>query len=484
MTEPKPNTSAEAERKPDKAHPTVSLTLPGGELVETVHDPVADSTQFCISDGARWHLAHDLTVGEERHVPYSPKNNLLRHRVVLLPSGPEDYGSPGELLARIQSFIHQYVDLSPIFEQLAASYVLLSWLYDRFAELPYLRVRGDAGSGKTRFLLIVGALCYKPIFASGASTVSPLFRILDAFRGTLILDESDFRVSDERAEVVKILNNGNARGFPVLRSEQLDRREFDPRAYAVFGPKLIATRGFFDDRALESRCLTEELGQGRLRGDIPINLPDSWSDEARTLRNQLLAFRFEHWHRDRPTEALVDRSLEPRLNQVFTPLLAVLDDEGARENLRRFARRFQQQLVSDRGLELEARVLEIIRALRESDESVRLSMKDITQWFADRFGEEYDTKVTTKWIGSIIRRKLLVRTQKSHGVFVIPRSEYPKLDLLFEKYGIAEQAPTSGETDASLSSEPRQATLRVEMGDVGDDPARGEVQAGAGNDAP
>jgi hypothetical protein len=34
---------------------------------------------------------------------------------------------------------------------------------------------------------------------------------LDAFRGTLIFDEADFRFSDERSEIVKILNNGNVR---------------------------------------------------------------------------------------------------------------------------------------------------------------------------------------------------------------------------------------------------------------------------------
>lgn len=32
--------------------------------------------------------------------------------------------------------------------------------------------------------------------------------------------------------------------IPVLRSEQVgQRKEFDPQAYAVFGPLLIATRG-------------------------------------------------------------------------------------------------------------------------------------------------------------------------------------------------------------------------------------------------
>lgn len=71
------------------------------------------------------------------------------------------------------------MDVSPLFESIASYYVLLSWVYDSFNELPYLRLRGDPGSGKRRFLLTAGLLCYKRIFASGASTVSPLFRIID-----------------------------------------------------------------------------------------------------------------------------------------------------------------------------------------------------------------------------------------------------------------------------------------------------------------
>src|SRR5207249_4898150 len=173
-----------------------------------------------------------ITDSGQKLVPYSANNNLIQNDVVLLPSEPGEYGSEEELVREVQTFIHRYVDVSPLFEKIASYYVLLSWVYDAFNELPYLRFRGDYGSGKTRALFIVGSLCYKPIFASGASTVSPLFRILDSFRGTLIIDEGDFRFSDERAEIIKILNNGNAKGFPVLRSEPSDRKgEFNPRAY-------------------------------------------------------------------------------------------------------------------------------------------------------------------------------------------------------------------------------------------------------------
>ena len=89
----------------------------------------------------------------------------------------------------------------------------------------------------------MGGICYKPIFASGASTVSPIFHLLDSFKGTLIIDEADFRWSDEKTEIVKLLNNGNVRGMPVLRTRISQEREYNPRAFSVFGPKIVASRG-------------------------------------------------------------------------------------------------------------------------------------------------------------------------------------------------------------------------------------------------
>lgn len=372
-----------------------------------------------------------------RLVPYAPRNNLVANGIVLFPSGVVEYGSESELVDDVRRFIHRYVDLSPLYEKVAAYYVIFSWVYDGFNELPYLRVRGDYGSGKTRFLLIVGSVCYKPIFASGASTVSPIFRLLDTFRGTLIVDEADFRLSDERAEVVKILNNGNARGFPVLRSDVTRKGEFDPHAYAVFGPKLVATRGFFEDRALESRFLTEEMGQRRLRDDIPINLPPMCSAEATELRNKLLLFRFRNLGKRMPTEALVDRTIEPRLNQVFVPLMAIIQDDIARSELQALARQYQREVVSDRGLDVEAQILEVMNELLLAADTPRLTIKEITALFSERYGTEYE-RITNRWVSGILRKRLGLRPQKSNGTYVIPLEDTPRLNRLREKYGMRE----------------------------------------------
>ncbi len=450
MAKPDPNSGAEEARK-ERRIPTVSAVLGDGTILETVVDPKAKRTSFILAKDGEWHSADFVPIDSSaRFVPYSPRNNLLAHEVVLLPSEPQEYGSDAALLSEIESFIHRYVDVSPLFEKIACYYVLLTWIYDRFNELPYLRLRGEPGSGKTRFMLTVGSVCYKPIFASGASTVSPLFRILDSFRGTLVIDEGDFRLSDEQAEIVKILNNGNAKGFPVLRSEATaNRGEFNPRAYEVYGPKLIATRGFFKDRALESRCLTEETGGRPLRDDIPISLPPSFKDEAQSLRNKLLLYRFRNLKAGRQSEA-PDRAIEPRLNQIFLPLLSVVKDVKDREELRALARRYHGEMIAERGMDLEAQILEVIRDLRQSERT--LSVKDITSWLVDRHGEDYERKVTTRWVGSVIRRKLHLVTCKSHGNYVIPPEELPKLDRLYTRYGIASEEPeTPAEADPFAS---------------------------------
>src|SRR5947208_16131635 len=150
-----------------------------------------------------------------------------------------------------------------------------------------------------------------------------------------------------------ILNQGNAREFPVLRSEQVgNRKEFDVRAYTVFGPKLIATRRDFKDRALESRCLTEEMGQVELRKDIPLNLLVSFEEEARSIRNKLLLFRLRTFGKELRGEGLADDAVEPRLRQVFSPLLAVVEDPAVREEVAELAKQYQREAVADRGLDV------------------------------------------------------------------------------------------------------------------------------------
>lgn len=425
-----------------RRRPCASAVLPDGRLVELVHRPDAGTTAFVVGNGEEWEEMSSVEVAGETLVPFSPQNNLLVHRVVLVPSEPLEYGSEKELRTEVAAFIHRYVDLPPEFAAVACEYVVFTWLYDLFNEVSYLRVRGDFGSGKSRFLLTIGSLCYLPIFASGASTMSPLFRIMDVFRGTLILDEGDFRASDEKAEVVKMLNNGHARGFPVLRTEQTAAKELNPRAFHVFGPKVLATRGFFDDRALESRCITEVLGDRSLRHDIPLNLSDDFKEEALMLRNKLLLYRIRTRNIPRVVDAEIP-GVEPRLAQIFRPLLATVADPSSRDQLLESAMRMSGELRGERLGSIEGEVLEVVRDLWKG--SAAVGVKEIAAEFAKRHGDEYEWKATARWIGNILRRKLFLATVKSNGNFIVPRSEGRKLRHLLSLYDLEDHSRDVGD---------------------------------------
>jgi hypothetical protein len=431
-----PEETKEPQKKP-AILPTASAVLDTGELVEMVYDPSVRQTRFVCGTGDAWGYEESVLLSpSERLVPYSATNNLVKHRVVLFPSEPTEYGDEAALVSRIRDFVRRHVEVSEDFELISTYYILFTWIYDAFHEVPYVRVRGGYGSGKTRFLLTVGSLCRLPIFASAASTVSPIFRLLDAFRGTLILDEGDFRFSDEKAEIVKILNNGNAKGFPVLRTEVSPKKEFDPRAYNVFGPKIVATRGFFQDRALESRCVTEDMRGGAIRSEIPLNLDERFHEEARGIRNQLLLWRLRHFKDARGETRAGARDLEPRLQQIFGPLVSVISDASERSKAIAYIAKVNEDLVEERSEAAEAQVLQVIRDLVSRGPEARLAIQDITREFIRLYGDDYERRVTPRWIGSLVRRRLGLKPSRSTGIFTLGPEEVPRLASLYKRFGI------------------------------------------------
>jgi hypothetical protein len=415
----------------------VSVVLTDGSVVECIQDKADAPTQLAIGRNGEIAISSEWTNGGIRHVPISAAHNLIRHRAIRLPGAPCEYGSVEELFGEIERYATKYLALSPAFLKIASSYVLLSWVHDAFNELPYLRFRGDYGSGKTRALIVFGSISYKGFFASGASTVSPIFHTLDMFKGTLIFDEADFRFTDEKAELVKILNNGNAKGFSVLRTQVTAAKEFEPRAFSVYGPKIVGMRGSYEDRALESRFLTEEMSGRSLRADIPISLPDSQEAEAHVLRSKLLMYRMKERGSARIDPALVDPAIEPRMNQILLPLLAVAPSE-ARDAIRSYATNIQESVVSDRVSSTEGNLLSVIASALTDEKRVALPLQEIVAAFVSRFGGEYERPITNRFLGGVLRNRLGLPLYKTNGVIAVSLKDRVRLTALCAHYGVGE----------------------------------------------
>lgn len=278
-------------------------------------------------------------------------------QAVWLPTGVEEYGDTLQLVASIDQFIHDYVDLPVESAEFATWYILLSWVYDRMTTIAYLRFRGDTGVGKSRCLDVIGNLCYKPMNLSGATTPAPIYRLINKYRGTLIIEEADFRNTDEKSEVITILNCGFEVNRPIIRCRKDDPDTLD--VLPCFGPKVMASRRQFGDVALEARCLTFVLEETD-RDDIPPILGETFRRRAESLRNKLLLYRLKSYTKIDPNciEELDVGPVEPRLKQLGLPFaLPFKDFPEVMGKFRKFLLNYNKELKRLRSESTDGRVI-------------------------------------------------------------------------------------------------------------------------------
>lgn len=123
------------EPKKQRLIPVVSEVINPDTMLETVSS--RGRTAFVLRREGRWSFEKEFSPNPyHRWIPYSASNNLLLNGVALFPSEPEEYETEERLLAEVQSFIHRYVDGSPLFEKVASYHVLFSWVHEAFNEPP------------------------------------------------------------------------------------------------------------------------------------------------------------------------------------------------------------------------------------------------------------------------------------------------------------------------------------------------------------
>lgn len=416
-----------------KSKPTsiISKTTEG-LVVEEIYKPENSKFLFAVYDGKKVEFKEKVKVGEETYVPL--KSPLIEKNVVLLPSGAEKYQSTATLIDEIKSFIHKYYEYPKVFEDLDPYYVLHTWNYDKFSVTPYRRVLGDYGTGKSRFLRVLGSICYRPIFISSASSIASIYRMIDMLHGTVIIDEADFNFSNFYATIIKILNCGYHRGTPIVKCEL---ETFTPQAFDVYCPKLIASRERYEDPALESRCITHETDICT-REDIPKILPPEFQKEAESLRNKLLLYRLKNYRTPPKLDTELEKlNVEPRLKEIMMPLMAITEGTAVKSSLLQLIVDYQRDIIRERGLSLAKLVLESIGILHKEGES--LSVGKIAAHVRERLGIEGEYELSARKVGSIIKRDLRLKKRRGtvgNNVPIVVIWEPQKIRRLCMKYGV------------------------------------------------
>jgi hypothetical protein len=427
------------------------------------YDAELDQTFMAVRfpDGHVEDRVERLMIGNRKYLPL-PANNIIRKRVILLPSAMTDLKPEDELLFAIRAHNARYFDFGSdeTFEQLCMIYPFFTFLARQFRTVPYLRALGDYGTGKSRLLKTVGPICFQPIMTNAGSSASSLFRILDLFTGsTLVLDEADFNNSDEASMIAKILNGGNEKGQAILRSEKDALGNFDAAAFDVFGPKIIGMRKDFQDQATASRCLTKEMLPIQPHPRIPLDLPpiEAYERECLGIRNALFTYMMHNMQRDCQVDLnSVDRGVDPRTAQVAVSLLTVMKSERGRELVQNYLRAVTEERKAERYGTFTARVLEgLVMAWAwgpvsdRPEDADRIYLKDIalaTNMIVDeqnrRMGEtadepdEKDEKKKTKSrkITDIFKKYLNIKTfRATDGLNEYKGTSYVNMSIEIER---------------------------------------------------
>lgn len=249
-------------------------------------------------------------------------------RITVLPSGADEHGTSEELFDHLVDLINRYFVIDEPFIHAMAAYAMLTYRYRdaEFEVLPYIRVMGRGGSGKTRFLRIMRELCYRSIFVTGMRPVH-LYRILKHMSSSVTMVFEEFNINDrseENREFVNMLNAGNQSDTYVPR---MTGRNFEDIEYLpLFCPKILTMKDEFTDEGLIRRFFSARTGQMEVPESKRFEkLPEEFYRECAQLRRKLLGWRFAKFGQPAPE---IDKSfadgIEPGIWQTFYPAICMV----------------------------------------------------------------------------------------------------------------------------------------------------------------
>ena len=395
-----------------------------------VYDPHGQSTDY-------------LRQVESDGVIYTPPIQELQSAGIGLPTGFAEYNTDAELDASIEAYLERWIDMPRLERRMTATYIRLTYLADKLFELPYIRILGASGNGKSRAVVVIGLACYRPYIVIDPSA-SSLFRLLDAYHPTVAIDECNFRNdSDDFNELIKVLNAGYQRVGGVSRVERTEDG-FEPRIYDPFGPKIIASLKSTDSQAFESRCIKLNMQQ-TTRKDIPLRLSERLMRDAESIRNRLTLWRLRNWKKD--IEAAMEEAeielkgqeLMPRLIQISIPLYALLASDETKRQFIAMLKERDSDAAEERKSSFDGELVRAIhQCLFEIDDEGKavwldtvdrencidgepceyLLISDIADLLNEDRGEQ-DKKLNNRWVGKRIRSLELqtreITNRKSHS---------------------------------------------------------------------
>ena len=229
------------------------------------------------------------------------------------------------LLDDMTKEITRYVVMAEHCARGVALWCIHTYLLDCFLISPRLAIRSPLHRcGKTTLLDIIACLCMRAL-SSANVTAAAVFRVIEAYRPTLLIDEADTFLPGAE-ELRGVVNSGHRRGGKVIRTVG---DEHEPRTFATYSAVVIALIGklpaTLHDRSapivdLKRRLRTERVESFRL--DRAASLDD--------LASRAMRWAFDNAARVKDADPKLPEGLFNRDADNWRPLLAIAEAAGGK----------------------------------------------------------------------------------------------------------------------------------------------------------
>lgn len=234
---------------------------------------------------------------------------------------------PALLFSEISRAIRTYIVCEPEQADAATLWVVQTHLTDAADVSPILLINApERACAKTVLQQLLGLLTYHALFASNAST-SALFRSIDKWSATLMIDEADTFFRDN-SELHGMVNAGYKKGGFVLRSEA-SGDSFEPKIIPVFGAKCIA--GISLEKVLPDATMSRGISINMRRKMVHEKVERMRNldkEQFERLGSQIARFAQDYAQQIRMGRPQLPEELSDRAQDNWEPLLAIASCAG------------------------------------------------------------------------------------------------------------------------------------------------------------
>lgn len=278
----------------------------------------------------------------------------------------------GDLLARLSALIQKHVILESYEANAIALWVVFTHCIDAASTAPILNICSpEKRCGKSTLITLLESLVYRPLLASNISSAA-VFRTIEAYKPTLLLDEVDTFISDEKSELRGIINSGHTRfNAFVIRTVGEDHT---PQRFTTWCAKCLAGIGNLPD-TIKDRSIIITLKRKLIEVKVD-KIRHANKSEIFDLQRQCTRFAKDNISDLALSRPLVPEELNDRAADSWEILFAIADVAG--KDWPHLARKSAIRISgSEESISTSVELLQDIRNIFETKNINRLSSTDL-----------------------------------------------------------------------------------------------------------